>query len=95
MSDEVDLGWSAPPFGLGAIEQRKIRVVGRGDDIPSIESHIVRFRIANTALLDQRRDAIARCARAYREPVDWMYSDPADPSNCKCVHTSAVCAATY
>ena len=33
--------------------------------------------IANLQALQTRKDAIVRYMRAYRETVDWMYSDPA------------------
>jgi NitT/TauT family transport system substrate-binding protein len=77
MSGQVDVGWAAPPFGLDAIEQGKIRVVGRGNDIPSIKDQTVRFVIVNAEVLDKRKDAVARFMQAYRETVAWMYSDPA------------------
>ena len=33
--------------------------------------------ITNTQTLEGRKDAIDRYMQAYRETVDWMYSDPA------------------
>src|SRR5258706_13450745 len=33
--------------------------------------------IANTATAEQRRDVLDRYLQAYRETLDWMYSDPA------------------
>jgi NitT/TauT family transport system substrate-binding protein len=33
--------------------------------------------IANTAAAEQRRDVLDRYLQAYRETLDWMYSDPA------------------
>jgi len=33
MSGQVDIGWSAPPFGLQEIKEGKIRIVARGSDV--------------------------------------------------------------
>ncbi len=35
------------------------------------------MNITNVATLQNRRDALVRFHRAYKETVDWMYSDPA------------------
>ena len=37
----------------------------------------VRLVITNTQTLKNRKDALVRYMRAYRETIDWMYSDPA------------------
>lgn len=76
MSGQIDVGWSAPPFGLEAMEQGKIRVIARGNDIPTIKNQTVRFVIVNAAALEKRKEAIARFMQAYRETIDWMYSNP-------------------
>ena len=31
MTDQVDVGWASPPFGLKEIDEGKIRVVAQGD----------------------------------------------------------------
>jgi ABC-type nitrate/sulfonate/bicarbonate transport system substrate-binding protein len=77
MTGQVDVGWSSPPFGVEAIEQGRIRVVARGSDVPSFRDQTVRVQIVNAAVLAQKKDAIARFVQAWRETLDWMYSDPA------------------
>ena len=77
MSGQVDVGWSSPPFGVEAIEQGRIRVVARGSDVPSFRDQTVRVQIVNAGALQQKKDAIARFVQAWRETLDWMYSDPA------------------
>ena len=32
MSDQVDIGWASPPFGLKEIDEGKIHLVARGSD---------------------------------------------------------------
>jgi NitT/TauT family transport system substrate-binding protein len=76
MSNQIDIGWSAPPFGLDAIQDGKIRIVARGSDVPSMRTQTVRVQIVNLAVLQNRKDVLTRFMRAYRETIDWMYSDP-------------------
>ena len=77
MSGQVDIGWSSPPFGMEALQQGRIRIAVRLSDVPAFRNQTVRLMIANTATAEQRRDAIDRYLQAYRETLDWMYSDPA------------------
>ena len=76
MSGQVDIGWAAPPFGLREIKEGKIRIVAKGSDVPSLRGQTVRTLIVNADSLKTKRDAIMRFMDAYRESVDWMYSDP-------------------
>jgi len=76
MSGQVDIGWAAPPFGLREIKEGKIRIVAKGSDVPSLRGQTVRTLIVNADSLKTKRDAIMRFMDAYRETVDWMYSDP-------------------
>lgn len=76
MSGQIDIGWAAPPFGLKEIEEGKIRIVARGSDVPSLRNQTVRAIIVNADALKTKKDAIMRFVDAYREAVDWMYSDP-------------------
>jgi NitT/TauT family transport system substrate-binding protein len=77
MSGQVDIGWSSPPFGVEALQQGRIRLVMRESDVPSFRNQTVRLMIANLSTVEKRRDAIDRFIQAYRETLDWMYSDPA------------------
>lgn len=76
MSGQVDIGWAAPPFGLQEIKEGKIRIVAHGSDVPSLRGQTVRTLIVNANSLKTNHDAIMRFMDAYRESVDWMYSDP-------------------
>jgi len=76
MSGQIDIGWSAPPFGLQEIQEGKIRIIARGSDVPSARNQTVRVQIVNANALRARKDVMVRFMRAYRETLDWMYSDP-------------------
>jgi NitT/TauT family transport system substrate-binding protein len=77
MSGQIDVGWAGPPFGLDLIDQGKIRVIASGNDATAFRSQTVRLLITNVATLAAKKGAIERFMAAYRETVDWMYSDPA------------------
>jgi ABC-type nitrate/sulfonate/bicarbonate transport system substrate-binding protein len=76
-ANHIDLGWAAPPFGIDEIEQGKIRIIARANDVPRIRDKTLCVLITNVGALERRKDALARFMQAYRETVDWMYSDPA------------------
>ena len=77
MSGQIDIGWSAPPFGVEALQQGRIRIVARASDVPAYRNQTVRVMITNASAAEAKKDAIQRYLRAYRETLDWMYSDPA------------------
>jgi NitT/TauT family transport system substrate-binding protein len=76
MSGQIDAGWSAPPFGLDFIDQKKIRVLATGNDT-SFKGQTVRLVITNVQTLQGKNPLIDRYMKAYRETVDLMYKDPA------------------
>ena len=76
MSGQIDIGWSAPPLGIQEVQEGKIRIVGRGSEVPSLRDQTIRVLIVNANSFKQRKDAILRFMKAYRESLDWMYSDP-------------------
>jgi NitT/TauT family transport system substrate-binding protein len=75
MTDQVDVGWASPPFGLKEQEDGKIRVVARALDSALVRGQTVRTIVANAQTLAQRKDAVVRFMDAYRETIDYMYSD--------------------
>ncbi len=76
MSGQIDIGWGSPPFGLREIEEGKIRVIANGNDVPSLRAQTIRIETVNANVLKNRKDAVIRYVRAFRETLDWMYADP-------------------
>ena len=76
MSGQIDVGWAVAPFGLKELNAKTIRVIMRGRDVPSMRNQTVRVEIINTDVLKQRYGVIVRFMRAFRETLDWMYSNP-------------------
>jgi NitT/TauT family transport system substrate-binding protein len=77
MTGQVDVGFSAIPFFLDQVEDGKIRIIATGGDVASLRSRTGRVNLTNLTTLQNRKDALNRFHRAYKETVDWMYSDPA------------------
>jgi NitT/TauT family transport system substrate-binding protein len=76
MSGQVDVGWAAPPFGLDQLDQHQIRIIATGNDAAAFKGQTVRLNIANARALQERKDAVDRYMKAYRETIDFMYTDP-------------------
>jgi NitT/TauT family transport system substrate-binding protein len=77
MSGQIDVGWSAPPFGLEQLDKSQIRIIATGNDAVAFKGQTVRINITNLQTLQSRRPVIERYMRAYRETVEAMYSNPA------------------
>ena len=78
MSGQIDVGWSAPPFGLDQLDAKQIRIVASGNDASAFRGQTVRLLITNTQTLQGKKAQLERFMKAYRETIDWMYSD--DPT---------------
>jgi NitT/TauT family transport system substrate-binding protein len=76
MSGQVDVGWAAPPFGMDQLDRGEIRQIATGNDTV-FKGQTVRLVITNVQTLKNRKDALVRYMKAYRETIDWMYSNPA------------------
>jgi len=75
MTDQVDVGWASPPFGLKEIEEGKIHIVAKATDAALVRGQTIRVLVANAKVLEDRKDVLDRFMRAYRESIDYMYSD--------------------
>jgi ABC-type nitrate/sulfonate/bicarbonate transport system substrate-binding protein len=74
MTDQVDVGWAAPPFGLKEMEEGKIHLVARATDATLVRGQTIRVLVANADALVKRKEIIERFMKAYRESIDYLYS---------------------
>jgi NitT/TauT family transport system substrate-binding protein len=77
MSGQIDVGWSAPPFGLDQIDQKQIRIIASGSDADAFRGQTVRLLITNLSALRTRRDVLDRFMAGYRDTIEWMYAGDA------------------
>jgi NitT/TauT family transport system substrate-binding protein len=75
MSGQVDVGWASPPFGFKQMEEGAIRIVAKANDAPLVRGQTIRLLITNTDVLAKRKAVLERFMTAYRETIDYMYSD--------------------
>jgi NitT/TauT family transport system substrate-binding protein len=75
MTDQVDIGWASPPFGFKEVYAGQIRIVAKGSDSKIVNNQTIRVIITQPDTLAKRKDMIQRFMDAYRETVDYMYSD--------------------
>jgi NitT/TauT family transport system substrate-binding protein len=75
MSDQIDIGWAAPPFGLDQLDQKQIRILASGNDASAFKGQTVRLLATTAPVLQSKKDAINRYMKAYRETIDFMYTD--------------------
>jgi len=75
MTDQVDVGWASPPFGLKEIEEGKIHIVAKATDASLVRGQTIRVLVANADALKNRKEVIERFMQAYRETIEYMYSD--------------------
>src|SRR5471030_2458791 len=74
MTDQVDVGWASPPFGLKELDEGKIHLVARATDAALVRGQTIRVMVANAETLKSRKAVIERFMQAYRESIDYMYS---------------------
>lgn len=76
MSGQIDVGWAAPPFGLDQLDAKQIRIIATGNDASAFKGQTVRLNIANADYLKKNKDVVARYMKAYRETVNYLYTNP-------------------
>ena len=74
MSGQVDVGWSAPPFGLDALHDNKIRLIARASDVPIGRDQTIRALVTSADELKARPDVLRRFVQGYRDTIEWMYA---------------------
>jgi NitT/TauT family transport system substrate-binding protein len=75
MTGQVDVGWAAPPFGLKEIDEGKIQIVAKATDAAVVRGQTIRVVAVNAETLAKKRDALVRFMKAYRETIEYMYSN--------------------
>jgi ABC-type nitrate/sulfonate/bicarbonate transport system substrate-binding protein len=73
MTGQVDIGWSAAPFALSALQEHRIRTVANVGDIVEYRDMSARFHLANLSFITGKPDVLKRFLAAYSETLDWMY----------------------
>ncbi len=75
MSGQIDIGWSAPPYVLDDVKSGRVRIIARESDLEAFKNQTVRMNFATVDTLTKRADVIKRFNDAYKETIDFLYSD--------------------
>jgi len=78
MTGQIDVGFASAPFAVDALEDGRIRLLARGLDVTALKGRTTRVNVTNLDMLGRRKETLERFMQAYRDTVDWMYSD--DPA---------------
>ena len=73
LTNQIDVGWSSPPFGFKEIDEGKIRIIARGNDVADIRDQTIRVLIVNAESLKSKREALQRFMDTRAKAVDIMY----------------------
>lgn len=76
MSGQLDVGWASPPFGLKNLAKGEIRILAKGDEVPSVKSQTIRVYAANANWLKKNRDVAKRTMRALWKAAEYLYKNP-------------------
>jgi NitT/TauT family transport system substrate-binding protein len=67
---------TAKPTAMGGPAAKQIRIIATGNDAAVFKGQTVRLNIVNAGYLKAHKDVVARYMKAYRETVNYMYTDP-------------------
>jgi NitT/TauT family transport system substrate-binding protein len=76
MTGQVDVGWASPPFGLKEIDEGKIRIIARGNDLANVRGQTIRVIVTNLNALKTKHEALQRFIDRRARAADMMYDDP-------------------
>jgi NitT/TauT family transport system substrate-binding protein len=76
MTGQVDVGWASPPFGLKEIDEGKIRIIARGNDLASVRGQTIRVIVTNINALTNKREALQKFIDMRARAAKMMYEDP-------------------
>jgi NitT/TauT family transport system substrate-binding protein len=57
------------------MDEGKIRLVARATDAKIVKGQTIRVIVANAQALEKRKEVLKRFMQAYRETIDYMYTD--------------------
>ena len=74
---QIDVGFSAVPVLLDPEAQGKIKIIGRGGELAQFDQQTFRILAVNAGVLSTKANAVTRFMAAYKEAINWFYTDPA------------------
>jgi NitT/TauT family transport system substrate-binding protein len=75
MSGQIDVGFSIAPMNLLAVDEGKVRIIARGNEVRAMKDQTTRVNVVSTRALAEKGDAIRRFMKALNKSLDFMYGD--------------------
>ena len=85
MSGQIDVGWAVPPFGVQEMNEGKIHVVVKADDIKGMQGQTIRVHVANLNSLKTKHEALVKFIKIMGETIDWCYAGKDGNPNPDCM----------
>jgi NitT/TauT family transport system substrate-binding protein len=76
LSKQIDVGWTSPPLGIQQIDDKRIRLIAKGSELPGMDNQTIRVITTNANTLKNRAADIDAFLKAYAETVEYLYTDP-------------------
>ncbi|MGE0744239.1 MAG: ABC transporter substrate-binding protein [Rhodospirillales bacterium] len=76
MTDQIDVGYSLPPYNLDLVKSGETRIVFRATDVPELQKQTSRVNVAHKDLVEKNPEVVTRFNRAYEKALAWMYDKP-------------------
>lgn len=73
MTNQVEVGWSVPPFNLDLIRKGEARILFKGDIVAPLADVSIRVNIANSNWLAKNRETAKKFMMGYHRALEWMY----------------------
>ena len=73
MTNQVNVGWSVPPFGLDLIRKGEARILFKGDIVAPLADVSIRVNVANANWLAKNRETARKFMMGYHRALEWMY----------------------
>ena len=75
MTGQVDVGYSFPPWGLGAVVKNEVRILFAGDEVKSLRDITGRVNIGNVKFVKSRRAVAEKFFAVLDRCIDWAYAN--------------------
>lgn len=77
-TDQVDVGWTTPPFFFQEISDGTMRSIGTGNDADVLAGTTARVILARTDVVEDRAEDLQSFFDAYQSAIDYIYANTAE-----------------
>lgn len=75
-TDQVDVGWTTPPFFFEELRDGTMRSIGTGNDAEVLAGTTARVILARADVVEERTEDLQSFFDAYQSAIDFIYANP-------------------